>query len=179
MTFVVLNLPFILGCELGSGLDDNALVGSWAATSVQQDGVELLGVTGISFALTMRSGGTFSESVTGDLDHVVCKGEGITSCTRDGTYEYTNDYLAFCDPECDGGNQYLVTGNTITYVLVASVNPFSDARPFAHGLSVPCRRSSQQQHNPALQAAQPVGWLRSWCAQTPGWHQNPRPRVCG
>jgi hypothetical protein len=128
LTFAVLILPFILGCELGSGLDDNALVGSWAATSVQQDGVELFGVTNISFALTMRSGGTFSESVTGDLDHVVCKGEGITSCTRDGTYEYTNDYLSFCDPECDGGNQYLVRGNTITYVLVASVNPFSDAR---------------------------------------------------
>jgi hypothetical protein len=121
-------LPLVLGCELGSGLDDNTLVGSWTAKSVKQDGVELFGVTSISFALTMRRNGTFSESVTGDVDHVVCKGEGITSCTKDGTYEYTSDYLSFCDPECDGGMQYVISRDTITYVLVSDVPPFSVAR---------------------------------------------------
>lgn len=131
-TFAVLILPLVLGCELGSGLDDNAFVGSWTATSVQQDGVELFGTTDISFSLTMLSDGTFSESVSGDVDHVVCTGEGVTTCTRDGTYEYDSDYLSFCTPQCDGGMQYVISGNTFTYVLVGAV-VFSVARPARAG----------------------------------------------
>ncbi len=129
-TLTVLILPLVLGCELGSGLDENALVGSWAATSVQQDGAELFGTTDISFALIMRSDGTFSESVVGDVDHVVCVGESVTTCTRHGTYEYDQDFLSFCAPECDGGMQYLIEGNTITYILVGDV-VFSVAPPDA------------------------------------------------
>jgi len=128
LTFAVLVLPVVLGCEFGSGLDDDSLVGSWTATSVQQDGVELFGATDISFALTMLSDRTFSESIAGYMDHVVCKGEGNFTCTRDGTYEYDSDYLSFCDPECDGGNQYVISVDTITYVLVSNVNPFAVTR---------------------------------------------------
>ena len=129
-TFAVSLLLLILGCELGSGLDENALVGSWTARSVQKNGAELFGTTDISFALIMRSDGTFSESVIGDVDHVVCLGEGVTTCTRHGTYEYDQDFLSFCAPECDGGMQYLIEGNTITYILVGDV-VFSVAPPDA------------------------------------------------
>ena len=73
----------------------------------------------------MRSNGTFSEAVSGDVDHWVCA--DTTSCARDGTYEYTSDDLIFCDPECDEGMQYAISGDTITYVLVVDVFPFSVA----------------------------------------------------
>ena len=120
LTFAAVLLPLVLGCgDDGTGADDtdgNPLVGTWTATSVKIDGVEALVGTSLSFTVTMNANETFSESVSGDLDQVIC--DVGTSCTDNGTYEYTSTTLSFCDPQCDEVGQYTISGTVLTYVLV-------------------------------------------------------------
>jgi len=123
-TFAAVILPLVLGCggDDGTGTDDtddtvgNPLVGTWTATSVEIDGVEALIGTSLSFTVTMNANETFSESVSGDLDQVIC--DVGTSCTDNGTYEYTSTTLSFCDPGCDEVGQYTIESTQLTYVLV-------------------------------------------------------------
>ncbi len=90
---------------------ENLLVGSWTATSIIRDGVEILVGTDLSFNFTFRSDLTFSESVSGDASHLFCD---TTSCTDGGTYVFTSTHLSLCDPNCDEIFEYAISGNTIT-----------------------------------------------------------------
>ena len=129
LTFAAMILPLVLGCgDDGTGGDDgddtdgNPLVGTWTATSVTVDGVEVFVGTSLSFTVTMNANLTFSESVSGDLDQVIC--DVGTSCADNGTYEYTTTTLSFCDPQCDEVGQYTVAGDVLTYTLAENAVTF-------------------------------------------------------
>ena len=96
--------------------DENLFVGSWTATSIIRDGVEILVETDLSLNLTFRSDLTFSESVSGDTGHLFC--DDATDCTDDGTYVFTSTLLSICDPQCDEVIlEYTISGNTLTVVF--------------------------------------------------------------
>ena len=118
LTFAVVILPLVLACgdDGGTGTNETTLIGSWRVTSIKVDGVEILVGTSATLIVTMRSDGTYSNSVSGDTDQLFC--EGTTSCTEDGTYVYTNVNLTFCDPGCDEAGQYTISGDTLNYVLL-------------------------------------------------------------
>ena len=94
-----------------------SLVGSWRATSVLQNGVEMLVGTSTQFIINLRSDGTFLESVAGDTQELFC--DETTSCTDNGTWFVTGTRLFICDPGCDDEDiQYTISGNTLIVVVV-------------------------------------------------------------
>lgn len=98
----------------------NPVAGTWSATSITIDDVEVLAGTSLSLTSTLNSDGTFSESVTGDTFELFCD-EGITSCTDSGTYLYNVTHLTFCDPGCDEFLGYTISGNTVTVTFIADL----------------------------------------------------------
>jgi hypothetical protein len=117
-TVALVALPLVVGCgdDDGTGTNGSALVGSWSATSMLADGVEVFAGTGVSLTATLTSDGTYSMSTTGDTDHMFC--EGTTSCTENGTYTHTSNTLTFCDPGCGDPASYTISGNTLTIDFV-------------------------------------------------------------
>ncbi len=94
-----------------------SLVGLWRATSVLQNGVELLVGTSTQFIINLMGDGTFLESVAGDTQELFCDEE--TSCTDDGTWYVMGTRFFICDPGCDDEDlQYTISGNTLTVVVV-------------------------------------------------------------
>jgi len=91
------------------------LVGSWTATSILVDGVEVLAGTSLSFSATLNDDGTFSDAVAGDVDGLFC--EGTTTCADTGTYSGTATTISICDLECDEG-QYSLLGDELRLVFV-------------------------------------------------------------
>jgi len=91
------------------------LVGSWTATSILVDGVEVLAGTSFSFSATLNDDGTFSDAVSGDVDGLFC--EGSTMCADTGTYAATATTISICDPGCDEA-QYSLLGDEFRLVFV-------------------------------------------------------------
>jgi hypothetical protein len=117
-TVALLALPLVIGCgdDDGTGTSGLGLVGSWRATSIQIDDVEVLAGTDLSVTMTFGSDGTYSSSVSGDTDHLFC--DTTTSCTETGTYIHTSMTFTVCDPGCDEAASYTISGNTLTVTLV-------------------------------------------------------------
>jgi hypothetical protein len=115
-TVALVTLPLVIGCgDDGTGTNGNPLLGSWRATSIMIDDVEVLAGTDLSVTVTFRSDGTFSTTVTGDTDHFFC--EGTTSCTENETYIHTSTTFTVCDPGCDEPFHYTISGDTLTATL--------------------------------------------------------------
>ena len=117
-TVALVTLPLVVGCgdDDATGTNGNGLVGSWRATSILIDDVEILAGTSLSVTTTLRADGTYSQSVSGDTDHLFC--DATTSCSENGTYIYTSTTLTICDPGCDEAGTYTISGDTMTYTLV-------------------------------------------------------------
>ncbi|UCF21304.1 MAG: hypothetical protein JSU87_07970, partial [Gemmatimonadota bacterium] len=118
LALALATVPMVVACgdDNGTGTNGNPLVGSWRATSILIDDVEVLAGTSLSLTVTLNSNRSYSTSVSGDTDQLFC--DTTTSCTENGTYQYTSTTLTFCDPGCDEAGQYTISGNTVTYVLV-------------------------------------------------------------
>ena len=117
-TIVVMALALSGACgdDDGTGTNENGLVGSWRATSLVVDGVEMLAGTSLSMTMTIRADDTYTISASGDTDGVFC--EGTTSCTESGTYIHTSTTFTLCDPGCDEAGDYTISGDTLTYHIV-------------------------------------------------------------
>ena len=117
-TVALVTLPLVVGCgdDDGTGTNGNGLVGSWRATSILIDDVEILVGTSLSITMTFRSDGTTSQSVSGDTDHWFC--DTTTSCTENNTYTHTSTTVTICDPGCDEPFIYTISGDTLTMTLV-------------------------------------------------------------
>jgi hypothetical protein len=115
-TLALVTLPLVIGCgDDGTGTNGSGLVGSWRATSILIDDVEVLAGTSLSATVTLRADGTYSMSVSGDTDHLFC--DATTSCSENGTYTHTSTTFTICDPGCDEAGFYTISGNTLTYQL--------------------------------------------------------------
>ncbi len=81
-TVALVTLPLVVGCgdDDATGTNGSGLFGSWRATSITIDDVEVLAGTSLSVTTTLRADGTYSQSVSGDTDHLLC--EGTTTCTQ-------------------------------------------------------------------------------------------------
>ena len=91
------------------------LIGTWRVTSMVGNGVEYLPAS-LSAVFTVRSDGTYLESISGDTDSLFCEGTQ-TSCSQEYTYIDTGNTVVFCDPGCDEYGDYVIAGRTMTYSL--------------------------------------------------------------
>lgn len=110
----LLCLPVISGCgdDGGPTSPQDRLIGTWTATmlAATDRGVTLDLMDSVdSFVLTLTSGGTYTNTVTGDASGVVCSGN--TNCTESGTYSATSSTITF-----DGSDtfDYSISINVLT-----------------------------------------------------------------
>ncbi len=122
LTAAVVVLPSVLACgDSGTDTDENPLVGTWSATSVVLNDVEVLVGTSFSITATFGSDGTFSASYSGNTNFWC---GGAPSCTETGTYTFTSSTLTICDPGCEAPGPYTISGNTLTFDLLGTVFTF-------------------------------------------------------
>jgi len=103
--------PLVAGCGDDSGVDPALdLVGTWNATVLMVDGVDLIG-EGMTLSFTFSADGEYSYNVTGDLLDFCDAGP---DCTDGGDFTATISRFTL-DPGLEPVVlNYSVTGNTLT-----------------------------------------------------------------
>jgi hypothetical protein len=104
--------PIVVGCGDENIVDSSLeLVGSWNATVLMVDGVDLI-AGGMTLSFTFNANGEYSYSVTGDLMEFC---DTVTACTDGGDFTATSTQFTL-DPNTldEVVLNYSVTGNTMT-----------------------------------------------------------------
>jgi hypothetical protein len=97
----------------GPGGAVNPLVGTWNATSMLGNGMEVL-VGGLTFSITFRDDGTFSTSVANDPGDVFCDAPE-TSCNDGGDYTSTSTTFTLDAGSADEETlNYTIAGDVLT-----------------------------------------------------------------
>lgn len=103
--------PMVSGCGDDNIVDSNlALLGSWNATVLLVDGVDLID-DGMTLSFTFNANGEYSYSVTGDLLEFC---EAVAACTDGGDFTATSTQFTL-DPDTIDSVvlAYSVTGGTL------------------------------------------------------------------
>lgn len=104
--------PMVSGCGDDNIVDSNlALLGSWNATVLLVDGVDLID-DGMTLSFTFNANGEYSYSVTGDLLEFC---EAAAACTDGGDFTATSTQFTL-DPDSFDSVvlAYSVTGGTLS-----------------------------------------------------------------
>lgn len=114
-------LPFALSCGDNNNGDgttgpnppsDNAIVGTWNATSFTAEGTDLI-AAGLTVSFNFANDGTYSYTVTGDTFGAFCTGN--TACSDFGTYDTSNGTLTFDRGTSDQESvSYSISGSTLS-----------------------------------------------------------------
>jgi len=103
--------PVVTGCGDDNIVDSNlALLGSWNATVLLVDGVDLIG-EGMTLSFTFNGNGEYSYSVTGDMLDFC---DGSAACTDGGDFTATSTQFTLDPSSIDTVVlAYSVNGNTL------------------------------------------------------------------
>jgi len=103
--------PMVAGCGDDNIVDSNlALLGSWNATVLLVDDVDLIG-EGMTLSFTFNANGEYSYSVTGDLMEFC---EAVAACTDGGDFTATSTQFTLDPSTIDSVVlAYSVTGSTL------------------------------------------------------------------
>ena len=119
----------------------NPLVGTWRLRSVADGDDEVNGSDlPVQWIATIRRDGTFSNYVSDDVDHLICKDPAVpptTSCEWDGTYTYTLTTITLDDsnhPDPENRNE-----DTSTYIRCGGTLYMLDGARLAYQLTGPGR----------------------------------------
>jgi hypothetical protein len=104
--------PMVSGCGDDNIVDSNlALLGSWNATVLLVDGVDLID-GGMTLSFTFNANGEYSYSVTGDLMEFC---EAVAACTDGGDFTATSTQFTLDPDSIDSVVlAYSVTGGTLS-----------------------------------------------------------------